>query len=438
MESRKNKSPATGTKKFRPKVRKDKDEPSNIPQTQPHPQPVFYSQPPPPPPSQPGFYQQQSFVDLVQGRYGPQPPFYPPHSSQVQQHQSMYRNTQYREPRRVDVDSESEELDEEIEIEEEEEEGDEDVAEMQEDVAEEEEDEEATQPAKSGKKKRTHWSTEEEVNLAKAYIYVSEDGKVGDQQKHESFWNRILAHFNGLSGRDTGRTIHMVNTKWNNLNKAMTKFNGLHTQNTHARPSGASDKDVFDKTMRDYKRIYEKKGFTHVDAWEVVKDHKKWLSPPQKVGGLEKKRTKISASGEYTTSNEVDSAQLPSRLPDLNENSMPSHQPRRRTGSKKSGESSTKGSANALEVMERFELKWEEEKVDKKSVRHETAQRKREMYEKVGKTMDRQRESMDEDQRARDLELFLKPYEGVPETLLPVLLDEKRQVAARYGWQCNF
>ncbi|KAK9063310.1 hypothetical protein SSX86_017180 [Deinandra increscens subsp. villosa] len=90
----------------------------------------------------------------------------------------MYHNTQYREPRRVDVDSESEEVDEEIEVQEAEEEEEQDVA-MQDDAEEEEDDaEEPTQPVKGGKKKRTYWTPAEEVILAQSYIYITEDARV--------------------------------------------------------------------------------------------------------------------------------------------------------------------------------------------------------------------------------------------------------------------
>ncbi|KAK9051405.1 hypothetical protein SSX86_028032 [Deinandra increscens subsp. villosa] len=439
MDPRKKNASTSAPKKFRPKVRSNTGQSSTNRNQQPfyvpsppiisQPQPVYY---PPQPP------QQQSFNDLL--RFG-HPDYFQQYASSAQQ---SYQNTQFREPRRlVDEASDSEEMDEEIEVDEEEVEEEQHV-EIEEEVEEEEEEEEEmeeepparrTQARKNKKKSttkadRTPWTTDEKKYLAQAYIHVTEDKKVGDQQRFSSFWQRVVDHFIGLIGRETNRNVHQITTKWKNLNKKLMNFGGLIAQFEHARASGAGDLDVWKLANTEYEKIYEKKGFTHVSVWEVVKDHPKWKAPRRKVGGVsEPKRTKTSVSGEYTTSNEVDSTQLPSRLPDLNEDSPPPL-PQRKSRTK-SGESSKDGSSNALEVMNRFESKWEKEKEAKAAIREKTAERKAMMYAAV-------KETMENEKRARDLEIFLRPTENVPTSLLPTLLAEKRRIAALHNWECDF
>ena len=81
-------------------------------------------------------------------------------------------------------------------------------------------------PGKVGKK---NWTTDEEVFLAKAWVHVSTCPKVGNQQKSDSFWGRILEHFK-QNVPDTLRTFHGLNTKWKNMNTELNTFNGLYIQ----------------------------------------------------------------------------------------------------------------------------------------------------------------------------------------------------------------
>ena len=79
------------------------------------------------------------------------------------------------------------------------------------------------------KKPRETWTEEQEVALAKAWVQVSECKKFGNDQKCDSFWNRILEHYTTTLG-STSRTFHGLNTKWKTLNAAMGLFNGFYQQ----------------------------------------------------------------------------------------------------------------------------------------------------------------------------------------------------------------
>ncbi|XP_022008376.1 G-type lectin S-receptor-like serine/threonine-protein kinase At4g27290 [Helianthus annuus] len=74
--------------------------------------------------------------------------------------------------------------------------------------------------------------------------------------------------------------------------------------------SGASEATIMRQATEEYCRLYKKRTFPHVGAWEVARHHPKWVpielvdmcgpTAPKKQGGS--KRSKTSDSGNYTTS----------------------------------------------------------------------------------------------------------------------------------------
>ncbi|PWA45297.1 reverse transcriptase domain-containing protein [Artemisia annua] len=82
---------------------------------------------------------------------------------------------------------------------------------------------------KKTKADKKNWTSVEEVALTKAWVHVSTCRKVGNEQNIESVWGRILEHFKD-NVKDTTRTHHSLNTKWQNMNTAMGVFNGLFIQ----------------------------------------------------------------------------------------------------------------------------------------------------------------------------------------------------------------
>ena len=86
-------------------------------------------------------------------------------------------------------------------------------------------------PAKKGKKfqgraERQPWTISQEVNLAKSWVHISCDSKIGNQQTREGFWTRVLKHYKALEGGST-RTHHQLNSKWTPMNTKMTHFNAI-------------------------------------------------------------------------------------------------------------------------------------------------------------------------------------------------------------------
>ncbi|PWA34805.1 myb-like domain, Myb/SANT-like DNA-binding domain protein [Artemisia annua] len=78
-------------------------------------------------------------------------------------------------------------------------------------------------------KRKKNWTSGEEVALAKAWVHISTCPKVGNEQSRYTFSKRLLEHFKE-NVKDTTRSHHSLNTKWQNMNAAMGVFNGLFIQ----------------------------------------------------------------------------------------------------------------------------------------------------------------------------------------------------------------
>ncbi|KAL8216510.1 hypothetical protein R6Q57_023347 [Mikania cordata] len=143
---------------------------------------------------------------------------------------------------------------------------------------ESEEEEEPVRP--TGKKASANrWTDEEEVELAKYWLTISENPNVGNAQKMDGFYRKVTDHFHQLM-KDNSRTLDQIYSKWNDLNSAMKKWNGYYQQASMNRKSDEGDEHVLKKVMKDYKSVVKSMGFTHMQVWELVRYNSLWCDIP--------------------------------------------------------------------------------------------------------------------------------------------------------------
>ncbi|GJX07655.1 hypothetical protein Tco_0195587 [Tanacetum coccineum] len=87
------------------------------------------------------------------------------------------------------------------------------------------------------------WSQGEELLLAKSFIQISEDPKIGSDKKNDTFWYKVLDVYNEEAKKDNypPRTKNMLTGKWTPMNRDVQKFNSL-VQETLVM-SGENDED---------------------------------------------------------------------------------------------------------------------------------------------------------------------------------------------------
>ncbi|XP_021971566.1 uncharacterized protein LOC110866729 [Helianthus annuus] len=132
--------------------------------------------------------------------------------------------------------------------------------------------------------------------------------------------------------------------------------------------SGASEATIMQQAIEKCCDLYKKRSFPHVTAWEVVRNHPKWVpvelvdmrGPTAPKNEEVRKGSKTSDSGNYTTS-------ASDNLPQMNLNDYPLDEPDQpvddpveedtptRPRRKKSGESSSKGKEAVAESIFRIE-----------------------------------------------------------------------------------
>ncbi|GJW93118.1 hypothetical protein Tco_0172790 [Tanacetum coccineum] len=125
---------------------------------------------------------------------------------------------------------------------------------------------------------RNFWSQDEELLLAECFIQISEDPRVGSDQKNDTFWYKIRDAYNEQAAKKgfTIRIKNMLTGKWTPMNREVAKFNAL--VNETKAMSGENDENLMTRIELLY-QAHEKTNFKHKSAWNFLKGKHKWNNP---------------------------------------------------------------------------------------------------------------------------------------------------------------
>lgn len=117
---------------------------------------------------------------------------------------------------------------------------------------------------------------EEERQLTRSVLHVTQDPIVGNGQKGSSFWERISVHYD--DNRPGGvRPTRSLETKWGQIKHDVAKFIGVHQQCVNANRSGSSAADVLKNAEELYRLKHPKNSdFTFQHVWLMIKDVPRW------------------------------------------------------------------------------------------------------------------------------------------------------------------
>ncbi|KAL8256248.1 hypothetical protein R6Q59_031315 [Mikania micrantha] len=265
------------------------------------------------------------------------------------------------------------------------------------------------------------WSDEEEVALARSWLTISENPDVGNAHKRDGFYRKVTEHFHHLV-KDKSRTVDQIYSKWNDMNSSMKKWNGFNQQASMNLKSGEGDEQVLKKAMKNYKIMVKSKGFAHIQAWEMVRDNPSWCDIPS-----------VGCESQSTTKRPKPNESMGSANAHININldrdghaftmNRISQQERAKDRSRPPSRRKT---PNKDESQQRFRLREEKLRVlqEEKDVRVQL--------------MRRQQQTLDEQEKDVGLEFMIKDHTIYQEPMLQLILDRKREIAARWGWHCPF
>ncbi|CAH1428505.1 unnamed protein product [Lactuca virosa] len=128
---------------------------------------------------------------------------------------------------------------------------------------------------KRSKSKKTYWSREEEILLAKAWLHISEDSIKGTAQRDKEFWQRINTYYQSSNTTGTIRAQTNLKTHWHYMNPLVVAFNQIYLVLKSQHLSGWSDEDLKKGAFEHYSAIYAT-DFRHDHIWNLVKNEPKW------------------------------------------------------------------------------------------------------------------------------------------------------------------
>jgi hypothetical protein len=151
-------------------------------------------------------------------------------------------------------------------------------------------------PAAPKPKKGRNFTPEEERQLCRSFLHVSQDPCVGNGQRKDAFWERITVHFNEhvTSGSRPARSLE---SKFHVIRHDVSKFGGCYAQVERLNMSGTNAEDTLEKALELYKiKAAKNSDFLFLHCWWLLKDAPKWADG---FGGAKKTTpTKRSRAAE--------------------------------------------------------------------------------------------------------------------------------------------
>ena len=127
------------------------------------------------------------------------------------------------------------------------------------------------------KSKGKNFSSDEERQLTRSMLSISQDPIGGNQQKHWTYWERIASHFNSACVSTEDRSLRSLETKWGQIKHDISEFIGIVSQVRRLHKSGILEADVIHCAYKIYKNKNPKNlefGFEHY--WCLVKGFPRW------------------------------------------------------------------------------------------------------------------------------------------------------------------
>jgi hypothetical protein len=178
-----------------------------------------------------------------------------------------------------------------------------------------EEESESSPDENAQKGKSKNWSEKEDEWLVSAWLNNSNDPIDGISKKSDRFWKQIVDEYNMNAPPKLKKTIVQCKNHWNKTAPKVKRFNAVYNELKSVYASGQSEEQLMKKVRVKYMAdTNTKRPFRFEHWWEMVRKQQIWRSELS----FEKtnKRNKLSASGEYSSSNkEADGEEESARPP---------------------------------------------------------------------------------------------------------------------------
>ena len=114
-----------------------------------------------------------------------------------------------------------------------------------------------------------HWSSDEDMFLARSFVHVSHDAKTGSDKKGKVFWDRVLTQFRTFIKEST-RTVVALTGRWKRMQTSVSKFCGHYQTITSVERSGNKEDDYITDAIKLYE-AEELEPFVFRFVWEYLR-----------------------------------------------------------------------------------------------------------------------------------------------------------------------
>ncbi|KAI3979755.1 hypothetical protein MKX01_013850, partial [Papaver californicum] len=89
-----------------------------------------------------------------------------------------------------------------------------------------------------------NWGTEEDIALTRAFMYVTIDPIVGNEQPSGTVWHYVLEAYKNNVKDDDNRGWNNLKRHWKSIQQLVSKFHGFYEGIERDPPSGTGTPDV--------------------------------------------------------------------------------------------------------------------------------------------------------------------------------------------------
>ncbi|KAK9733821.1 hypothetical protein RND81_04G094900 [Saponaria officinalis] len=126
--------------------------------------------------------------------------------------------------------------------------------------------------------KREKWTTIEDKALIEAWVTISTDASVGNDQNDGAFWQRVTNYFNRYNKGKTKRTLDQLKARYHRTQPDINGFNEIYNRISNQYLSGWSEDQKKQAAREEWKASKNGRHFTLEHMWEISKDYVKWNS----------------------------------------------------------------------------------------------------------------------------------------------------------------
>jgi hypothetical protein len=135
-----------------------------------------------------------------------------------------------------------------------------------------------------------------------AWLNNSNDPIDGNSKKSEHFWSQIVQAYNNSAPPELKKAIIQCKNHWNKTAPKVKRFNAVYNELKSVYASGQSEEQLMKKVRLKYMADAKtKRPFPFEHWWEMVRKQQVWRSDLS--FDEMNKRSKLSASGAYSSSN---------------------------------------------------------------------------------------------------------------------------------------